>query len=237
MQTGDELSAGVSVGVTEGLGVLHLFVRITPQTDTEALGASVKSAENDGCQVVSVAVLGHKADACFIALGPDLWRLQRFQSDLRQSGAELVWSYTSLTELSEYGDGLPDEMKQARLYPVLPPDGMPAFCFYPMSKRRDPGAGFNWYALDFEERKNLMMGHGAVGRRFRGRVLQVVTGSTGLDDWEWGVTLFGLHHDDLKQCVYEMRFDVASARYAEFGPFVTGIVDDLDSVVSRIAGP
>jgi chlorite dismutase len=81
-----------------------------------------------------------------------------------------------------------------------------------------------------------MMGHGAVGRGFRGRVLQVVTGSTGLDDWEWGVTLFGLHHDDLKQCVYEMRFDIASARYADFGPFVTGIVDDLESVVARVLG-
>jgi peroxiredoxin len=227
---------GDSLGVTEGLGVLHLFVRVTPHTDGEALVAAVKSAQNDGCQVVSVAVLGHKADACFMALGPDLWRLQRFQSAIRQSGADLVWSYTSLTELSEYGGGLPDEMKRARLYPVLPPEDKPAFCFYPMSKRRDPGGDFNWYALDFEERKSLMMGHGAVGRGFRGRVLQVVTGSTGLDDWEWGVTLFGLHHDDLKACVYEMRFDAASARYADFGPFVTGIVDDLESVVARVLG-
>jgi chlorite dismutase len=81
-----------------------------------------------------------------------------------------------------------------------------------------------------------MIGHGAVGRRYRGRVLQLVTGSTGLDDWEWGVTLFANHPDDLKQCVYEMRFDVASARYAEFGPFVTGMVAEADEIVARLAG-
>ena len=93
-----------------------------------------------------------------------------------------------------------------------------------MSKRR--GRGHNWYALDFEARKELMMGHGTVGRTFHGRVLQVITGSTGLDDYEWGVTLFGAHPDDLKDCVYEMRFDEASARYAEFGPFYAGMVGD-----------
>jgi chlorite dismutase len=145
-----------------------------------------------------------------------------------------VWSYTSLTELSEYADGLPEEMKQARLNPVLPPEGKPAFCFYPMSKRR--GDEHNWYALGFDERKELMIGHGAVGRRFRGRVLQLVTGSTGLDDWEWGVTLFATHPDDLKECVYQMRFDEASALYAEFGPFVTGMVCEVDELVSRITG-
>jgi chlorite dismutase len=81
-----------------------------------------------------------------------------------------------------------------------------------------------------------MRGHGALGRTFRGRVLQLITGSTGLDDWEWGVTLFGVHPDDLKDCVYEMRFDEASARYAEFGPFYTGMVAPLDEVLARV-GP
>ena len=76
------------------------------------------------------------------------------------------------------------------------------------------------------------MGHGKVGRTFHGRVLQVITGSTGLDDYEWGVTLFGVHPADLKECVYEMRFDVASALYAEFGPFYTGMVGALDDVLS-----
>jgi hydrogen peroxide-dependent heme synthase len=223
-----------SLDVAAGLAVLHLFVRLDTNTDTESLLAAVKDVQADGDQVVSVAVLGHKADACFMVLGPDVWRLQRFQAGLRRSGAELVWSYTSLTELSEYAEGLPEEMKQARLYPALPPEGKPAFCFYPMSKRR--GDVHNWYALGFDDRKELMLGHGAVGRTFRGRVLQLITGSTGLDDWEWGVTLFGVHPDDLKQCVYEMRFDAASARYADFGPFVTGVVGDAESVVARVVG-
>ncbi len=223
-----------SLGPTIGLGVLHLFVRIDPGTDPEALLAAVKDARTNGDQVVAVALLGHKADACLLALGPDMWRLHRFQAAVRRSCARVVWSYTSLTELSEYADGLPEEMKQARLYPSLPPEGKPAFCFYPMSKRR--GEEHNWYALGFDERKALMVGHGAVGRRFRGRVLQLITGSTGLDDWEWGVTLFATHPDDLKECVYEMRFDEASALYAEFGPFVTGMVCEADELVSRLTG-
>ena len=123
-------------------------------------------------------------------------------------------------------------MKQARLYPNLPPEGKPAFCFYPMSKRRDGRAQL--VRLGFEERKELMIAHGAVGRTFHGRILQLITGSTGLDDWEWGVTLFGVHPDDLKACVYEMRFDEASARYAEFGPFITGMVDEIEDVLDSV---
>ena len=123
-------------------------------------------------------------------------------------------------------------MRQARLFPQLPPDGKTAFCFYPMSKRRS--AEHNWYSLDFESRKELMMGHGKVGRTFHGRILQVITGSTGLDAFEWGVTLFGVHPDDLKECVYEMRFDEASAHYAEFGPFYTGMVGALETVLAAI---
>ena len=105
--------------------------------------------------------------------------------------------------------GVPDELKQARLYPQLPPEGKRAFCFYPMSKRR--GAEQNWFTLPYDERKELMYAHGTSGRKFAGRVLQVVTGSTGIDDWEWGVTLFAVHPDDLKEVVYTMRFDEASA--------------------------
>jgi chlorite dismutase len=101
-----------------------------------------------------------------------------------------------------------------------------------MSKRRT--ASFNWYALGYEERVELMKAHGAVGRRYHGRILQLITGSTGLDDWEWGVTLFGVHPDDLKACVYEMRFDEASARYAEFGPFITGMVDEIEVVLDSV---
>jgi len=79
-----------------------------------------------------------------------------------------------------------------------------------------------------------MMAHGKSGREFHGRILQVVTGSTGLDDWEWGVTLFGVHPDDVKDCVYTMRFDEASTRYAEFGPFYTGMVGSIDEVLGAI---
>ncbi len=116
-----------------------------------------------------------------------------------------------MTEVSEYAAGTPEKILQDRLFPVLPPEGMKAFCFYPMSKRR--GEEDNWYSLPYEERLALMRQHGSSGREFKGRVLQVVTGSTGLDDWEWGVTLFGVHVDDLKDCVYTMRFDEASTLY------------------------
>jgi chlorite dismutase len=167
-----------------------------------------------------------------MVLGPDLWRLRAFQTEVQASGAVPVASYFSLTEISEYAAGVPDEMRQARLFPQLPPEGKSAFCFYPMSTRR--WAEHNWYSLDFESRKDLMVGHGKVGRTFHGRILQVITGSTGLDDFEWGVTLFGVHPDDLKDCVYEMRFDEASARYAEFGPFYAGMVGDLDVVLTSL---
>jgi chlorite dismutase len=211
---------------------LHLFCRLAPDVDPNALRKAVTAAEDDGYQVVPVALLGHKADLGLMALGPDLWRLRRLQSDVAAGGALPVQSYVSLTEVSEYAAGIPDEMLRARLFPLLPPPGKPAFCFYPMNKRR--GERDNWYALDYEARKALMHGHGAVGRTFHGRILQVITGSTGLDDYEWGVTLFGVHPDDLKDCVYTMRFDEASARYAEFGPFYAGMVGTLDEVLAAL---
>jgi peroxiredoxin len=182
-----------------------------------------------------VAVLGHKADIGFMALGPDLWRLRRFQSDLSAAGVAVTYSYLSLTEVSEYAAGIPEEMKQSRLYPSLPPEGKTAFCFYPMSKRRGDAEGSNWYSMPYEERKSIMYGHGASGRTFAGRILQVITGSTGIDDWEWGVTLFGVHPDDLKDCVYTMRFDEGSARFAEFGPFVTGMVAPVETVLAQLS--
>ncbi len=237
------------VGVLEpavpsvGLGVLHLFCKIPGSASPDGrsrhdLGAvvrAVKDAEADGVQVVTVAMLGHKADLGVMALSADLWRLRRLQSDLQAAGLEVAGSYVSLTEVSEYAAGIPDEMKQTRLYPTLPPDGMTAFCFYPMSKRRGDAAGSNWFSMPFEERKELMYGHGAVGRTFSGRIVQVITGSTGIDDWEWGVTLFGVHPDDLKECVYTMRFDEGSARFAEFGPFLTGMVAPVEDVLAQIA--
>jgi chlorite dismutase len=226
------------------VGVLHLFCkavepatgRTGPAVDAGAVVHAVKAAEADNVQVVSVAMLGHKADLCFMALGSDLWRLRRFQSDLQAAGLAVVDSYVSLTEVSEYAAGIPEEMKQTRLYPTLPPEGMTAFCFYPMSKRRGETEGSNWFSMPFEERKEMMYGHGAAGRAFKGRVVQLITGSTGIDDWEWGVTLFGVHPDDLKDCVYTMRFDEGSARFAEFGPFLTGMVGPVDEVVAQVLG-
>jgi peroxiredoxin len=212
-----------------GLGVLHLFCVVTPDTDRAALEAAVKVAEADDLQVVPVAVLGHKADLAFMVLGPDLWRLKAFQSAVLEAGLLIADSYVSLTELSEYAQGVPEAMRQARLFPQLPPEGKSAFCFYPMSKRRDPGQ--NWFSLPYDERKELMYEHGASGRKFAGRVLQVVTGSTGIDDYEWGVTLFAEKPDDLKEVVYTMRFDKASTEYAEFGAFVTGAVGTLAEVL------
>jgi chlorite dismutase len=120
------------------------------------------------------------------------------------------------------------------LYPRLPPEGKRAFSFYPMSKRRGSGDADNWYALPFEERKRLMIDHGRSGRRFAGRIVQLITGSTGLDDFEWGVTLFGVHPDDLKDTVYTMRFDEASTRFAEFGPFYAGIVGSIEEVAAQV---
>jgi hydrogen peroxide-dependent heme synthase len=222
-----------------GWAVLHLFCRVPPGTasgtglDAEALRKAVDSATGDGYQVVVASLLGHKADLGLVVLGPDLWRLRQFQTDVQDAGAEPVASYVSLTEVSEYAAGIPDEMRQARLFPQLPPEGKTAFCFYPMSKRR--AADHNWYSLDFDARKELMLGHGKVGRTFHGRVVQVITGSTGLDDFEWGVTLFGVHPDDLKDCVYQMRFDEASAHYAEFGPFYAGMVGELDTVLASLS--
>jgi chlorite dismutase len=214
------------------LGVLHLFCKAGPFADGEAVAAAVKSAEADDLQVVPVAMLGHKADVAFMALGADLWRLRRLQTDLDAAGLEVVDSYVSLTELSEYAQGVPEEMRQARLQPQLPPDGKSAFCFYPRSKRR--GDVSNWFTVPYDDRKEMMYAHGASGRKFAGRVLQVVTGSTGIDDFEWGVTLFAVHPDDLKEVVYTMRFDQASAIYAEFGAFYTGLVAPAGEVLDRI---
>lgn len=106
-----------------------------------------------------------------------------------------------------------------RLYPERPAE-MPYVCFYPMSKRRQPGQ--NWYTLSLEERSRLMYAHGMTGRRYAGRVVQVITGAIGLDAWEWGVTLFGRDPLDFKKLVTDMRFDEVSAKYAEFGEFFVG---------------
>lgn len=221
-----------SVSPSEGLGVLHLFCKPGPLTERGEVEEAVAAAVSEGDQVVPVAMLGHKADLAFMVLSEDWWRLRRFQTEIQVAGLELVDSYVSLTEISEYAQGVPDEMRRNRLYPQLPPEGKPAWCFYPMSKRR--AAGQNWFTLGYDERKELMYEHGSSGRKFSGRVLQVITGSTGIDDYEWGVTLFCVNPDDLKDVVYTLRFDEVSAEYAEFGPFYAGIVADLGDVLDRV---
>ena len=219
------------VTTSEGLAVVHLFCTRSPDTDDDAVVAAVAAAQADEVQVVTVAVLGHKAELCFMALHADAWRLRDLQTALVRAGLVVVDSLVSITELSEYAAGVPDEMTQMRLYPELPPEGKAAWCFYPMTKRRE--AEHNWYELAFDRRKELMYEHGASGRKFAGRIVQLITASTGLDDWEWGVTLFGVRLDDLKDTVYTMRYDTASARYADFGPFLTGLVGPVDEVLPR----
>jgi chlorite dismutase len=217
---------------SEGLGVVHLFWKVTPLADREAIMAAIEQATAADDQVVTVAMLGHKADLATMALGKDLWRLRQLQTALSLAGLDLIDSYVSLTEVSEYAKGVPDEAKQARLYPVLPPEGKNAWCFYPMSKRRDHDD--NWFTLDFDERRDLMMEHGMSGRKFAGRLVQLITASTGVDDFEWGVTLFAQRPDDLKEVVYTMRFDEASAVYAEFGAFYTGMVAEPAETLDAI---
>ena len=118
-----------------------------------------------------------------------------------------------------------------RLYPVLPP--WPVMCFYPMNRRRD-AAGQNWYALSFDERKKLMSAHARLGRAWHGRILQLVTGSTGLDDWEWGVTLLAHDPIHIKGIVYEMRFDEVSAQFTEFGEFFIGLQLPIEEIFARV---
>jgi len=220
-----------------GWGVLHLFYKVDrARADAEPGGTkrvldAIASLEADDHQVLVFTVLGHKAELGIMALGPDVARLQAFQHELAAAPLSLEWSYVSLTERSEYTDD--EERARARLYPNLPRKR--AICFYPMSKRRAPDA--NWYELPFDQRKQLMGGHARVGRAYAGRVLQLITGSTGLDDWEWGVTLLADDPAALKEIVYDMRFDEVSARYAEFGPFVTGLLLDPADALARVGMP
>jgi peroxiredoxin len=247
-----------------GWGVLHLYYRVDrdrAERDPHAakrFADAVAACEADGHQVLAFAVLGHKADVGVMALGPDLERLQRLQHDLLDGPLEPVYSYLSLTELSPYTSTEADERarleaeegltgaaaeerltawrkrmahyNEHRIHPQMPPK--PVLCFYPMTKRRD-GAD-NWYVLPFDARKQLMGGHARTGRSYAGRVLQLITGSTGLDDWEWGVTLVADDIVAIKEIVNEMRFDEVSARYAEFGPFYIGLVGPPADVAARV---
>lgn len=213
--------------VTTGLAVVHLFYRRGEYVDRRRAVDAIAAARDTGAQVLVAEILGHKCDIAVMALHRDWKVLRRLQTALDDTGAELVDSYVSLTEVSEYAAGVPEKMKNERLYPSLPPEGKPVFCFYPMSKRR--GGDANWYATAYDERLEMMYEHGTSGRKFAGRVLQLITGSTGLDDFEWGVTLFAVTPDVVKEVVYTMRFDKASALYGEFGRFFVGYLASDES--------
>ena len=215
-----------------GMAVLHLFGHPAAEFDGQAVISAVKDAQGRGVQVVSVSMLGHKADVAFMAVASDMRELRKFQTAVQTAGVFITDSYVSITVLSEYAAIVPEEMKTARLYPQLPPAGKNAWCFYPMSKRRDPEN--NWFTLPFDKRSELMGEHGKSGRAFAGRVIQLVTASAGFDDFEWGVTLFAVNPDDLKDVVYTMRFDEASAVYAEFGAFYVGMVTPVEELVTTV---
>jgi chlorite dismutase len=235
--------------------------KIAAKTALAELVQEIRATE--GCQLLTFAMVSAKADLGFMLLCADLHTANAFEKRLHLAlGADILqpaYSFYSMTERSEYtttdeqyaadlakeghAPGTPEhEQKMAefrarmakylkdRLYPVLPP--WEVMCFYPMNKRR--AVGQNWYALPFEERKRLMGGHARVGRTWAGKILQLITGSTGLDDWEWGVTLLAHDPIDLKGIIYEMRFDEVSAQYAEFGEFYIGLQVPLDELFRRV---
>lgn len=205
-------------------------------------------------------IVGGGADLLLLHLRPSLGDLGRAERALQLDPAgdhlELLHDYVSVVELGLYAltvaleerlaaNGSIDpeewarEMEEAlegqrslgyvrrRLYPEQP-EGMSWICYYPMDKRRNPGQ--NWYALPLSERGRMMSDHGSVGRQYAGRISQIISGSVGFDDWEWAVTLFGADPLDFKGVVTEMRYDRASAEYAEFGPFYVGRRLDGDAL-------
>ena len=198
-------------------------------------------------------VSGHKADFGLMLLDPDPLKIDAVHQRLVSSrlGAALRpgYSFVSITEISEYVPSIEDygrrlaaegespdspayqakvqvygerleAMNRQRLTPELPP--YRATCFYPMNKKRKVGE--NWFTLPFSVRRKMMSEHARSGMSFAGRVTQLITVGVGLEDWEWGVTLWAKNPEYLKDIVYRMRFDEASARYAEFGPFYTSYV-------------
>jgi hydrogen peroxide-dependent heme synthase len=137
--------------------------------------------------------------------------------------------HSALNELAEAERASPHI--QARLFPIVP-DGFRYVCFYPMSKRRTHHD--NWYALPIADRNRMMREHGLSGRRYAGRVSQIITGSIGFDDWEWGVTLYARDPLEFKRIVTELRYDEASARYGEFGEFFTGMKVEPRTLAARL---
>lgn len=173
------------------------------------------------------SIVGQKADFVFMHLRETLEELNALENAFNKTTfaqyTTKAYSYVSIVELSNYmasGNGDPKASPEimARLQPILPKSKY--ICFYPMNKKRD--LSDNWYMLSMEERRSMMRSHGMIGRSYAGKVKQIITGSVGLDDWEWGVTLFSDDALHFKKLVYEMRFDEVSARFGEFGSFYVG---------------
>jgi peroxiredoxin len=236
--------------------------QLAAKTNLSALVQETRASPST--QLLTFGMVSPKADLGFMLLTDDLHYAhnveKRVTLSLGPGSLNPVYSFYSLTERSEYTtteedyivslkseknlkEGSPEfehalnefrsrtkKYLQDRLYPNMP--DWPIFCFYPMMKRRT--AGQNWYALPFEARKELMKGHARVGRQYAGRVRQLITGATGLDDAEWGVTLFAHDTFQIKSIVYEMRFDAVSAEYADFGEFYIGIQLPLDQIFRRL---
>ncbi len=207
---------------------------------------SVPEAGANAC----VQMLGHKADLMFIAFRRDFEQLAQAQLALSRTELgdylEPTTSYVSIVELGLYEMTAKiheqlaakfkpgsDEFEQAFDAEMVTQRGRVAsrlflevpkwryVCFYPMNKRR--GEVENWYSESFERRASMMREHGMIGRGYAGKVTQIISGSIGYDDWEWGVDLFAQDPVVFKKLIYEMRFDEASAKFAEFGPFYTGL--------------
>jgi peroxiredoxin len=234
----------------------------TAKVALSALVQEVRALEST--QLVTMSVVTPKADLGFMLITPDLHAANRIEKQLSLSlGADVlipVYSYLSLTEESEYvtteeeyartleteeklKPGSPEfaqaltafrermaKYRHERVYPTLP--DWPVVCFYNMSKRR--GEEKNWYALPYDERRHLMAGHAKVGREYAGKIKQLITGSSGLDDAEWGVTLFARDTFQIKAIVYQMRFDEVSAVYGDFGEFYIGLQLPLDELFRRL---
>jgi chlorite dismutase len=219
----------------------------------EAIATLDPAASDAPIRLQTSIVSGHKGDFGLMLLDPDPLKIDRVHQRLMASelGPTLVptYSFVSMTEISEYvqsveqfgerlaaegmdpnsseylarikgyGDRL-EGMNRQRLTPDFP--SYRAMCFYPMNKKRKVGE--NWFLLPKEERDRLMIEHARSGMAFAGKVSQLITVGIGLEDWEWGVTLWAANPGYLKEIVYRMRFDEASARYAEFGPFITSYI-------------
>jgi len=181
------------------------------------------------------SIVGQKADLMIMLMRPTMDELNEIETAFNKTRlAEYTipaYSYVSVVELSNYlaKEGFKpedDPRMRVRLRPALPKAKY--VCFYPMDKRR--AGNDNWYMLPMEERQKMMRDHGLIGRKYAGKIKQIITGSVGFDDWEWGVTLFADDVLQFKKLVYEMRFDEASARFAEFGSFYVGPILEIDRI-------